>query len=109
MPRTMTIKLRPGGMGSSEADGGPTTKPLEFAGSLAEAIEDAFNTLLAADDMDQLPVNNNLPETRDRRRLFVAIAQGLATYLEGREVEFTFDSLTRVPTNRTITIDVVLT
>ena len=107
MPRTLTIKLRPGGMGLREADGGPATKPSEFAGSLAEAIENALNALLVADDMDQLPVNNNLPETRDRRRLFVAIAQGLANYLDGREVEFTYDSLGRVPTNRTITIDVV--
>jgi hypothetical protein len=103
----MTIKLRPGGMGQSEAAGGPTTKPPEFANSLAEAIENAFNALLVADDMDPLPVHNNLPETRDRRRLFVAIAQGLANYLDGREVDFTYDSLTRVPTNRTIIIDVV--
>jgi hypothetical protein len=105
--RKMFIGLRPGSMGAPDPTGGPAgPKPPEFAGSLAESIENAFNALLVTDGMDPLPVDNNLPETRDRRRLFVAIAQGLTNYLDERRVRFTFDALTRVPTDETLTIDV---
>jgi hypothetical protein len=73
--------LKAGGMG----DSGVVGKPLEFAGSLAEAIENALNGLLSQDGITPFPVDDNSRETRDRRRLFVAIAQGIVNYLDAND------------------------
>src|SRR5215467_1916534 len=70
--------LKPGGMG---AQGGSTTPP-EFAGSMADAMETALNKLLFNDGINQFDVNTNSEEARARRRLFVAIAQGVVRHLK---------------------------
>lgn len=70
--------IKPGGMGS-KAD--PNVVPPEFTNSMAEAMENAFNDLLASDGMKTFTVTNNTQESRDRRRLFVAIALGMMRYL----------------------------
>lgn len=85
--------IKPGGMGSNSD---PHTKPPEFAGSMAEAIENALNELLSNETppMKTFEVNTNSREVRDRRRLFVAITLGMMRYLQnnmdGLEI---FDSL----------------
>ena len=70
--------LRPGGMGLT----GGSTKPSDFAGSMADAMEAALNTLLANDKINQFEVNTNSDEARARRRMFVAIAQGVVKHLK---------------------------
>jgi hypothetical protein len=71
--------IKPGAMGSG-AD--PNTKPPEFAGSMAEAIENALNDSLSDDGMKTFAVSTNTQEARDRRRIFVAIAIGVVKYLK---------------------------
>lgn len=51
-----------------------------FAGSMAEAIEDALNDLLDDEDKPRVSTDDT-PETRDRRIMFVAIAQGVVNHL----------------------------
>jgi len=72
--------LRPGGMGPKVGSG----KPADFAGSMAEAMEDALNKLLLNEtpSMKTFDVNTNSQEARDRRRMFVAIAQGIIRHLK---------------------------
>jgi hypothetical protein len=64
----------------SKAD--PNTKPPEFAGSMAEAMENALNAALSGDSMKTFKVDTNSTEARDRRRMFVAIATGMVQYLK---------------------------
>jgi hypothetical protein len=71
--------IKPGAMGSN-AD--PNTKPPEFAGSMAEAMENALNDALSGDGMKTFVVSTNTQEARDRRRMFVAIAVGVVAYLK---------------------------
>ena len=61
--------------------------PDSFADSLAKAIEDAMNDLLEADGMERLPTDDS-DATRDRRRLFCAIARGVTRHLAARESAF---------------------
>jgi hypothetical protein len=56
--------------------------PQAFQGSMAAAMEQAFNNLLQAEGMKTFDVNTNSTEARDRRRLFVAIAQGIVRHLK---------------------------
>lgn len=51
-----------------------------FAGSMAEAMENALNLLLVAEGRPQVPTENTA-ETRDRRVMFLAIAQGVVNHL----------------------------
>ncbi len=53
----------------------------DFASSMALAMEEAFNKLLQADGKTPLPIDPSKDETRDRRRLFAAIAQGVVKHL----------------------------
>jgi hypothetical protein len=69
-------KLKPGQLGDPTA----TAKPAAFTGSMAEAIENALNALLPADR--QFDASVNTAEARDRRILFVAIAQGVCGHLQ---------------------------
>lgn len=69
--------IKPGGMG----DAADATTPAAFAGSMAEAIETALNALLAADNLPQIPTADNSKQTRDRRRVFVAICRGIVSHL----------------------------
>jgi hypothetical protein len=68
----MPVQLKPGGMGLwfPAARGG-------IAESMAARMEEALNELLDDDGLRTLPTHDN-PETRDRRRLLVAIARGLS-------------------------------
>jgi len=77
----ITVTLKPGGMGDKTD---PSKKPAEFAGSMAEAMENAFNGLLGSENppMKTFKVDTNTPEARDRRRMFVAIAQGVVRHLK---------------------------
>jgi hypothetical protein len=52
----------------------------DFTGSLAELIEHRFDALLQADGLPGLP-SGPADQVRDRRRLFVAIAQGVVGHL----------------------------
>ncbi|MCA3624584.1 MAG: hypothetical protein IOC52_10455 [Methylobacterium sp.] len=56
----------------------------DFSGSMAKAIEDQLNTMLINDGLPGLPMDNDA-ETRDRRRLFVAIARGVVAHLHAHE------------------------
>jgi hypothetical protein len=73
----MADKIKPGEMGSPDDE---TTTPPEFKGSMAAAIENALNTILIGEGKDALS-DDNTPDTRDRRMLFVAIAQGVVRHL----------------------------
>ncbi|HZR27433.1 MAG TPA: hypothetical protein VFA71_01530 [Terriglobales bacterium] len=73
-------QLKPGGMGSTSDP--PNAKPGDFANSMADAMEHALNTLLSNDGMNTFKVDTNSQEARDRRRLFVAIAQGVVRHLK---------------------------
>ena len=55
-----------------------------FPGSMAEAIEVELNLMLAADNLPQVPLDAS-PDTRDRRRLFVAIARGVVNHLAANQ------------------------
>lgn len=52
----------------------------DFANSMARAMETALNNVLVAEGKPALPTDNSA-ETRDRRTLFVAIAQGVVNHL----------------------------
>jgi hypothetical protein len=62
----------------------------DFTGSMAAAIEDELNRLLTADGLPALPLDDR-PETRDRRRLFVAIARGVMRHLVENRDAVTID------------------
>jgi hypothetical protein len=72
-------QLRPGGMGN--ASDPPNGRPPDFANSMADAMDTAFHNLLLAEGMKSFEVDTNAKEARDRRRLFVAIAQGVIRHL----------------------------
>ena len=86
--------LKAGAMGSATP---ANVKPAPFATSMAEAIENALNTLLVNEGRDALLVDDNSAETRDRRLLFCAIAQGVVNYLHDNDdafrVHLQFDGL----------------
>lgn len=71
------MAIKPGNLGS-KAD--PLPIPSAFANSMAAAIEAELNTLLLADGLPTLDIDNT-PESRDRRRLFAAIARGVVRHL----------------------------
>lgn len=52
-----------------------------FPSSMADAMERAFNQLLHNDGKAEFPIDSSQDETKDRRRLFSAIAQGVVAYL----------------------------
>ena len=80
----MGNQLKAGTMG----DAGVTGMPLEFENSLAAAIEVALNNILAAEGKITFDLNDNSRQARDRRMLFVAIAQGLVNHLTANEAAF---------------------
>jgi hypothetical protein len=95
--------LKPGRMGSANDAG----VPLPFQNSMAAAIEAALNTLLPAEGRDTLIVNDNSPETRDRRVAFCAIAQGVVNHLRDNADAFkvTLHFTNGEVTSATISID----
>ena len=72
-------------MGANLIGGG--VDPGSFAGSMAEAIEQAFSDLLVSQGKDPLPTDDT-QETRDRRTLFVAIARGVISHLQANDDAF---------------------
>jgi hypothetical protein len=82
--------------------GGP--EPPAFQNSPAESIEKALNALLLADGLEQLPVTNNTEETRHRRRLLVAIAQGVVRQLVDNADAFQIVDAANHPTGEKIII-----
>lgn len=64
--------------------------PGDFTGSMAEEIEIELNRLLSNDGLPTLP-NDDSQETRDRRRLFVAIARGIVRHLAENNDALTTD------------------
>lgn len=62
----------------------------EFAGSMAAEIEIELNRLLTNDGLPALP-DDDSQETRDRRRLFVAIARGVVRHLVENRTSVTVD------------------
>jgi hypothetical protein len=92
--------IKPGAMGSrSDAD-----KPADFAGSMAEAMENAFNASLSDDGMKTFHVDTNTQEARDRRRIFVAIATGLVQYLKHNSAALEILNAAHLPTGETIVV-----
>jgi hypothetical protein len=79
----MADQLKPGALGAASDPGNPAA----FAGSMAAAIESALNALLLAEGRPALPIDNSA-ETRDRRMLFVAIAQGVVNHLAAHHGAF---------------------
>jgi hypothetical protein len=100
----MTDKLRPGGMGLKDPGGTNGPKPGDFVNSMAEAMENALNQLLAKEPMDKLPVDNNSDESRNRRRLFVAIAQGVVRHLHDHQDALEIHDAADKPTGLKISI-----
>ncbi len=58
-----------------------------FGGSMAEAMDLALNQALIAEGKPALDMSNS-NEARDRRTLFVAIAQGLVDHLMANQEAF---------------------
>jgi hypothetical protein len=77
------MPLKPGGLGSA---GAPTT-PDAFRASMAEEIEKAMNSLLEREGRPTL-ADDNTTETRDRRLMFAAIAQGVCEHLQKQQSAF---------------------
>jgi len=80
--------IKPGGLGDS--DDPPI--PAAFANSMAAAMETALNALLDQLDRDRVPVDNTA-ESRDRRAMFLAIAQGLVNHLVANQDAFKIKDL----------------
>lgn len=78
------MAIKPGRMGSPDA----ASTPSVFADSMAAQIEAAFNALLAEEGLPRMP-DDNSKESRDRRRLFVAIARGIVRHLDERRSAIT--------------------
>lgn len=62
-------------------------RPDDMTSSMALAIEQALNELLLADGLPALPTDES-DLTRDRRRLFCAIARGVVRHLAARQTAF---------------------
>ena len=59
-----------------------------FVNSMADEMDKALRDLMILDGLPPLKTDPNDPETRDRRRLFVAIARGIAKHLNDQESAF---------------------
>ena len=66
----------------------PGKQAPDFAGSMAAAMESALNNLLVGVGREPVPTNNS-DETRDRRVMFLAIAQGIVNHLVANQDAFT--------------------
>jgi hypothetical protein len=100
----MPDQLKPGGMG--KASDPLNAKPSDFANSMADAMDSAFHALLAAEGMSSFEVNTNSKEARDRRRIFVAIAQGVVRHLKDHGKALTVVNTLNNPTGETIQVQV---
>ena len=80
----MAVKLKRGGLGGIND---PSPVPNAFADSMAKAMEDALNDLLADEGNPSVPIDNSR-ESRDRRIMFLAISRGIVDHLVAREEAF---------------------
>ena len=78
------MAIKPGRMGSPAS----ASTPSVYADSMAAQIEAAFNALLAEEGLPRMP-DDNSKESRDRRRLFVAIARGIVRHLDEQRAAIT--------------------
>jgi hypothetical protein len=67
---------------------GPDHVPTDFELTMASAIENAFWQLLRQDNMNTFDTDTNSNAARDRRRLLIAIAQGVVSHLVGNAAAF---------------------
>jgi hypothetical protein len=65
-------------------------RPDDLANSIALAIEQELNLLLAADGLPTLSMGTE-EAVRDRRRLFCAIGRGVVRHLVDRRASFEID------------------
>ena len=75
----MGSELNPGNMRAGPGLGHQI--PSDFESTMASAIENAFLQLLQQDSMKGFAVDTNSRDARDRRRLMIAIAQGVVRHL----------------------------
>ncbi len=80
----MASKLKAGAMGGL----GGSNNPSEYVNSLALEMEEALNDILVAEGREPIDTNNNDRETRDRRILFLAIAQGIVRHMKANQSAF---------------------
>ena len=78
-------QLKAGQMGSASD---PTTVPCEFKDSMAAAIEVALSKVLVGEGFPPISLGTNSSDDRDRRLIFVAIAQGVVEYLCAKDEAF---------------------
>jgi hypothetical protein len=96
--------LRPGRMGS--ASDPLDARPPDFANSMADAMDSAFRELLLLEGMTPFDVDTNSKDARDRRRLFVAIAQGVVRHLKDRGTALIVVDALNNPTGERIQVQV---
>ena len=73
----MGDKIKPGAMGLIGGGGMPSA----FSDSMAARIESELNLILPFEGYDTFETGVNSTEARDRRMLFVAIAQGIVKHI----------------------------
>jgi len=95
----MADALHAGNMGPASA----ASTPNEFIGTMAQRIEDAYWALLAPEQ--QFDRTTNTEQDRDRRRIFVAIAQGMVEHLHDHQGAFRVAADSPLPINIRIEID----
>ena len=76
------MPIQPGNFVSNQTDYS------RFVNSMADEMDKALRDLMALDGLPELRMDAGHPETRDRRRLFVAIARGIARHLDDRADSF---------------------
>lgn len=95
----MADPLFAGKMGSAAS----ATTPNEFVNSMAQRIEDAYWALLAPEQLFDRSTNSE--QDRDRRRIFVAIAQGVVEHMHDHQGAFRVVADSALPVNIRIEID----
>ena len=96
----MADTLDAGGMGKPSEIG----VPANFANSMADYIERAYWHCLDNDRKDTFDTSGNRDGDRDRRRIFVAIAQGVVQYLHDHQGAFRVTG-TALPVDIAVAID----
>lgn len=103
----MGTVITPGGMG--KASDPPNSRPGHFANSMADAMDTAFHDLLVGEGMKTFELDTNSKEARDRRRIFVAIAQGIVRHLSANAGALSIRDVADNPVPLHIDIQVDLT
>ena len=91
--------LKPGALSS-------IAHPDAFVASMAAAIEDAYCNSLASDGKQVFDQSTTTESDRDRRRLVVAIAQGVTEHLRANADALKVKADVPLPPNTRIEIDV---